>query len=208
MIMPLVGKKSRTKPKPLRPQSWTNKILRLFERVPRKAALARQLDTAISLWLSEKDALAVHLIVMAAYRCLCDLHGKKVEESTKVYDWLRHSSKDRDDRIDFSEGDNPRLLMSAIMLFERIYGRSTPSMRAFEAWFFIRLLPSHFEARKYASEVLPQKGVSLADVVHLRRGEFFRKLSKRFLAEDGDKAPLTDFINEPLGEPRLAPDFL
>lgn len=206
--MPTVGKKSRKTPKPLRPQSWTNKILRLFERVPRKAALARQLDTAVSLWFSEKDALAVHLIVMAAHRCLCDLHGKKVEESTNVYDWLRHSSKDPDDRIDFNEGDNPRLLMGAIMLFDRIYGRSTPSMRAFEAWFFLRHLPSHFEGRKYASEVLPQKGVTLADVVNMRRGEFLRKLSKRFLAEDGDKPPLTDAIDEPVSEPRLAPDFL
>ena len=202
--MPRVGKKSRKTPKPLRPQSWTNKILRLFEKVPRRAALARQLDTAVSLWFFEKDALAVHLIVMAAHRCLCDLHGKKVEESTNVYDWLRHSSKDPDDRIDFSDGDNPRLLMGAIMLFDRIYGRSTPSMRTFEAWFFLRHLPSHFEGWKYAREVLP-KGTALADVEDLRRMEFFRKLSKRFLAEDGDKPPLTDGIDEPIPKPRLAP---
>jgi hypothetical protein len=206
--MPPVGKKSRKTPKPLRPQSWTNKILHLFERVPRKAALARQLDTAVSLWFAEKDALAVHLIVMAAHRCLCDLQGAKMEASTRVYDWLRHSSKDPDERIDFSEGDNPRLLMGAIMLFNRIYGRSTPSMRAFEAWFFLRHLPPHFEGWKYAREVLPQSGIALNDVPNLRRMEFFRKLSKAFLLEDGDNPPLTDGIDELLPEPRLAPDFL
>jgi hypothetical protein len=206
--MPTVGKKSRKTPKPLRLQSLANKILRLFERVPRRAALARQLDTAVSLWFFEKDALAVHLIVMAAHRCLCDLHGKKMEEPTNVYDWLRHSSLDPEDRIDFSEGDNPRLLMGAIMLFGRIYGRFTPNMRTFEAWFFLRHLPPHFEGWKYASEVLP-KGTALADVVHFRRIEFFRKLSKRFLAEDAGKVPLTEGIELPVSEStRLAPDFL
>jgi len=178
-----MAKKPRKKKKPLRNETWMTKALGLFERVPRRDALERQLDTAICLWFSEKNALAIHLIAMASYHCLCDLKGKKVDLSEAAYDWLRHASTDLNDRIDFSREDNTKLLWEATMLCLSLFGSLTPRMRAFQLFFVIQLpkLPQ-WRTQWGDKDIAPfmPKGLAIGDVENLRRREFFRKLTKRF----------------------------
>lgn len=41
----------------------------------------------------------LHVLAMAAYNCLCDLAGKKMDVPTEVYEWLKHASANPHERI-------------------------------------------------------------------------------------------------------------
>jgi hypothetical protein len=113
----------------------------------------RQLDTAIRMWFLEQDAVSIHLLVMPAYHVLCDL-GRKSGNTPNIhdfigdsfdtaYDWLRHASSDPHDIIDFPPRVNDFLVWVCSASFERIFGGTTPSMRAFQAYFVLWLVPEN-----------------------------------------------------------------
>jgi hypothetical protein len=160
--------------------------------VTRRDALVRELDTAVSMWFLERDPLSIHLIVMAAHQCLTDL-GKDIGKAPlarehvgdvhfgTAYDWLRHASSDPNDLIDFPPMSNHLLLWDATISFQKIFGGSTPYMKAFQAYCVLWHLPGHPDFRKHTDAFLPE-GVGIDDVFQLSRAEFFVKLTEMFAA--------------------------
>jgi hypothetical protein len=153
--------------------------------VTRCEALMRVIDTAIWLWVLERDPLSIHLLVKSSYQCLRDLGAKTgkgpishtvVGDFNLVYDWLRHASDSTTVGVDFAPATNGLLLFELIESFEAIFNKRTVYMRAFTAYFafdFARAV-SDPTFRAIAHQELP-KGMAADDFLKLSRREFFAK---------------------------------
>lgn len=152
--------------------------------VTRSAAIIRQLDTAIWLWLLDGDPISAHLLIMAAYQCLLDI-GKdaKGPEAYKTigydkffsfYEYLKHASADPNDLHDFPPTVNELALWDCIGSFERIFGASSVYMDAFVAYFALHLGTP--KIRENASIFLPE-GTDLKDAASLSKVDFFTKFT-------------------------------
>lgn len=161
--------------------------------VNRVEALARVLNTAIWLWVLEKDPLSIHLLVMSQYNCIQDLARHTVKgpfsamftdaaQRNLVYDFLRHSTRNPQAGVDFMPSSNGLLLYDVICSFEDLFGRATPYMKAFIAFFLRGLAQDDPGVRKAADQELP-KGFTAADFIGLSRRACFDKLAKAFSEE-------------------------
>ncbi len=181
------GKRNRRRklgPKPVYPPGVAESLGILS--VTRYEALIRLIDTAISLWISDKDPLSVHLLVKSCYQCLRDLGSKNgkgpiahlaVGDDLKfnlVYDWLRHSSGSVTEGVDFAPATNGTLLFEAIESFQTIYNKRTVYMRAFSAYFAFEFAKSFPAFRELANNEVP-KGVTANDFATLSKKAFFDK---------------------------------
>jgi hypothetical protein len=182
----------RRKPKP-GPLNIAARKAGLVLTVTRRDALVRELDTAIWLWFFEKDPLSIHLIVGAAYTCLCDLgkdDGKAPVAKTWVgatrfttaYDWLRHAASDPNDVIDFPYRTNELMLWDALISFEKIFGGRSAYMMTFQAYFCLHLVPEKPKFREGADAFLPDE-LSVEEATSLGRLDFFVKLTEMFAAQ-------------------------
>jgi hypothetical protein len=162
--------------------------------IHRKEALIRQIDTAIWLWFMEQEPLSIHLIAMAAFNCLKDLGFTPLppEELPAIklytaYDFLRHSSKDPAEGLDFVPSMNESILFAVIVAFHEAFGGRTVYMQIFDAyypivlWRDIRNVPG---AREFAEKLLP-KGLTVEKAEALGRIGFFNKFAKIFAAGGG-----------------------
>jgi hypothetical protein len=96
--------------------------------ITRIDAIARLLDTAILLWILEKDPLPIHLLMMAAYECL-EVLGKNsgtgprlrskigAQDFNIAYDFLRHASSNPNSGMDFAPWLNAPILFDAVTAF-------------------------------------------------------------------------------------------
>ncbi len=158
----------------------------------RRDALHRQLNIAIQMWFLGQDSVSIHLLVMPAYHVLCDLAGNTgnapnihefVGDSFDTgYDWLRHASNDPNDIIDFPPRVNDFLLWVCSISFQKIFGGTTPFMRAFQAYFVLWLAPENPKLREGANYFMPN-GLSVEEAVSLTRSDFFVKLTEMFAAQ-------------------------
>jgi hypothetical protein len=159
--------------------------------VTRQQAIMRELDTAIWLWFIKHDPLSVHLIVMAAHKCLRDIGGKEKGPTahlhvsktlfTLAYDWLRHASADPTDMLDFPFRTNELALWDCVGAFIRIYGISSSLMDAFAAYFALHLAPENPDVREGADAFLPE-GVTIEEVDNLTPSAFLAKTVPLFNA--------------------------
>lgn len=189
-----MGKKlDRRRKSKVGPENIAARKAGLVLTVTRRDALVRQLDTAILLWFLERDPLSIHLIVGAAYTCLCDL-GKKTGKApvakelvgetrfTTVYDWLRHAASDPNDVVDFPYRANELMLWDTLISFEKIFSGRSPYMMTFQAYFCLHLVPENPKFRKGADAFLPNE-LSVEEAASLGRLDFFMKLTEMFAAQ-------------------------
>jgi hypothetical protein len=163
--------------------------------IKRPVGIARLLDTSIWLWFFEKDPLSIHVLTLAAYRCLEDL-GKESgkgpifktavgeEKFNTAYDFLRHASNNPQSGIDFPPSSNSFILFDAVSAFDRIFGNMTMYMRTFRAYFLV-VGPDHQVAenlRSQANLFLPE-GITIEEAEGLERLEFFAKLTEMFAVQ-------------------------
>ena len=149
------------------------------------------IDTAISLWISDKDPLSIHLLVKSCYQVVRDLGAKKgiapmshtmVEERqfNLVYDFLRHASGSVNEGVDFAPSTNGMLLYEVIETFEELFHKRTVYMKAFTVYFAFMLTPKFPEFRELAYRELP-KGVTDRDFATLDKRAFFAKAVRALL---------------------------
>jgi hypothetical protein len=170
--------------------------------VSRPNAIARLLDTAIWLWVLEKDPLAIHLLAMAAYQCLEDM-GKKTGKGpklkagisddafTQAYDFLRHASNNPSAHISLPPSVNSFLIFDAIAAFEGIFDKPTINMRTFRAHFVIFGTTEYKprdDLRHRVGYWLPE-GLTIRDVESLTKVAFFAKLTEMFALQYSEKPP-------------------
>ena len=193
-----MGKKSKRRIlKPPGPENLAARAAGKVITVLRVDAIVRLLDTAILLWILEKDPLPIHLLLMAPYQCLDDM-GKKAGKGprlktwvgekhfTTAYDFLRHASSNPNSGIDFPPSANAPILFDAVTAFDRIFGNLTIYMRTFLAYFV--LYPEHPDPQaakrmlEHAGEFMPE-GITVEEAMKLGRIEFFTKLSEMFAVQ-------------------------
>lgn len=188
-------KRKRIKPLKYRPTYPPGKAEALgLVSVTRVEAVSRILDTAIWLWILEKDPLAIHLLVMSQYNCIQDLAkdtGKgpfsasyiEASQLNLVYDFLRHSSKNTDAGVDFMPVTNGCALFDVICSFEDLFNRTTPYMKAFLVCFTIGFAQNDARSRNTIEQELP-KGLTTADLIGLSRKTCFNKVAKALGGEE------------------------
>lgn len=155
--------------------------------------MARILDTAIWLWVMERDEpLSVHVLLMSQYHCLRSAKGiaglapfphtlTDEKQFYRIYDWLRHVPPGGDKGMVFKNA-NAGLLFFLVDSFDLLFGTPTLYMKAFLAHFMIDLAQGEPHWQRGAFYHLP-KGFSLADFTGLGRKACFAKLAKAFAAE-------------------------
>ncbi len=160
-----------------------------FDRIE---AMSRIVDTAIWLWMLEKDPLSIHVLIMSQFTCLQGLAAQNTDKApfaatyvepkqlVLVYDFLRHSSCNPSVGVDFKADNNDALLFDVICSFNALFNRMTLYMKAFltyfSLWKFARNDPSFSDAADYE---LP-KGVAMEDFQSLSRKALFTKLIEAF----------------------------
>lgn len=170
----------------------------------RVQALMRVLDTAIWLWILEKDPAAIHILVMSQYQCLEDICKKRnvtglfaskvtdYRQRNLVYDFLRHASNNTEGGVDFVPHVNGGYLYDAVATFRELFGVGTAYMKAFVAYFGLFFARDDPEFRHTAEQELP-KGITVADFRSLSQREFFDKCVKAVL----DNESRTSHIESP-----------
>lgn len=160
--------------------------------VTRCEALIRVIDTAISLWIADKDPLSIHLLAKSSYQCLRDLGSKTGKgpilhaalpelQFNLVYDFLRHASGSVTEGVNFAPATNGLILFEAIESFHAIFNKRTIYMRAFAAYFASEFAESFPRFRELAQNELPE-GVTSRDFATLSKRAFFDKAVKVLLA--------------------------
>jgi hypothetical protein len=126
--------------------------------VTKREAAIRQLDAAIKLFFEEGDMIAVHTLVGASLQVMLDLgHPKGIQScirsseyiyENRIKDWinalnrtqnfLKHSNKDRDEVLQYSEEPTILLIMEAVILAETLcFHQGSKAQTAFKAWFLV-----------------------------------------------------------------------
>jgi hypothetical protein len=120
-------------------------------------AMRRQLDTAINLWFSDADPIAIHTLASASHEILHHLYRKRglkhllydepsvTEENRATFmiavkraaNFFKHASKDVNDKINFNPSTNEMLFFFSIMGLGRMKENLTMLDNAFLLWFYI-----------------------------------------------------------------------
>lgn len=124
----------------------------IFQPISKVEAAERQLDTAIDLYFSSADSLAVYTLAFASFKMLFDLYphhnddgfAKQIDQMIAAEGWrsmsgpanfLKHADRDPDALL---AAHHPKQGMSVIglatLLYRRISGDFTLKMRAFDFW--------------------------------------------------------------------------
>lgn len=115
-------------------------------------AARRQLDSAIRLYISNDDLVAVHTLSRAAFRILYDIYPRKRsdgfeksmndlierlgwKEFNRLTNFFKHADSDADAAIsDHSRIDTEMGIGFACILYSRIVEKMSAEMKAFDMW--------------------------------------------------------------------------
>ena len=162
----------------------------------RRDGARRLLDEAIRLWLDAREPLAVHVLTMAAFRVLFDLHKRENEAEhpsleallseigfSRLYELsnkLKHA--DRDPEVPLSiplDKDNEWRMGMALVMYRALEGDLTPEMGAFH----LMSLSAYPENFHVAADEDPDIEEGAQAGAHLMRGdvELRRTMVKTYL---------------------------
>lgn len=185
-VVDLLGAMYRV-PSTLRPMTTTPL------RCSKMGAALAQLDEAIFMYFNQRDPLATHTLVAAAYQILSDLHGPGfVERSLRQYvepdeaqkviagirnsqNFLKHADRDPDSILDFDPAVTEYLLLECLFIYVEHVDSSpklTPNMKAYENWFVVH----HPEIMQRYPELGRLADAAKHTGIHkLPRSEFYRQ---------------------------------
>jgi hypothetical protein len=156
--------------------------------VTKKIAATNQLETAISLWLEERDPVSVHTLAAAANDILHAL-GSHVGKPSPFNKWLKtvskktqerrlapqnffkHGFRDVNGKLLYLPLSGEVILFSAVWSYQAIFKQLTPFMQLYGAFF---VLQHRDIARQDIIEGL-SKGLPINDLANLDRAQFFEK---------------------------------
>jgi hypothetical protein len=171
----------------------TSKMRGQIITVTKMDAVRRQLNTAIELWVSDGDPVAIHTLASASHDVLHQLYRKKgltglifdspivrperrakwAEGATRHFNFFKHGRKDIDKTIDFQPEVNDFLILFLIIGLDRMEEELSFLEQAFRNWQFINR-PEFLIENAY-------KNVGLNDVEILRclhKHEFLHEFRK------------------------------
>jgi len=127
-------------------------------------AAKRQIETAVTLWFNEGDAVSTHTLISAAHRVVHDvaeskgLPGAFLVDSKRLEEWgydaktykkairsaetfFKHAANDPEGTHEFSDIITATIFASTIDCYKRLKGNMTPLMRFFRFWFDLANTP-------------------------------------------------------------------
>ena len=165
--------------------------------VTKMEAASRQLDTAIQLFFSGGDSIAIHSLATAAANVFADIAERKESVSWRTrtrdssglsmkelkcilhnsWNFFKHADSDTDGKLIFNEQENQDLMFMAVLDCGELYNTSC-AMQAFQLWYIAAYPHSFSETDAIFSEA--QKlfpaicGLSYTDKIN-RGAQFFRE---------------------------------
>jgi hypothetical protein len=136
------------------------------QRITKQSAAVSQLESAIILWIKNRDTASVHTLAVASSDCMRAISKGKgrhspfrdwiraqprkfQDKAAEAQNFLKHGAKDWDKGIQISPLYSEMLMYDSIVSYERVVGKITPLMRAFATRFAIenrKVLGEKFEA--------------------------------------------------------------
>lgn len=164
--------------------------------VTKEAAATTQLECAISLWFSYSDPVSIHTLASAANECfhaMSKLAGKpsvlqawlksqsnKIKkQATKSQNFFKHGSRDAQEKIPYFPQEAELKILDSILCYKHLHrGYTTPTMGAFEMFYFLRN-PQAIPAAFQQSFANAPKGEITTD-----RTKFFNTVLPIFIEND------------------------
>ncbi len=122
-------------------------------------AAKRQLETAVRLYFSEADPVAIHTLTAAAHRLLSDVNTSrggpammtesllqgvrpdKVEEAKRrlsaAANFFKHADRDPSDVHAFNPALTEILLLDACFKYKELTGELVPTLAVYQGWFWL-----------------------------------------------------------------------
>lgn len=124
-------------------------------------AARRQLETAVTLYFNDKDAVSIHTLTAAAHNVLADLRAKQgkgaaetmralleahVKEESKKFlmdrfheaeNFFKHADRDSDKQLLFNTEQTELMLWDALVYYRTLTGEAHPIFLTFNSWFMI-----------------------------------------------------------------------
>lgn len=169
-------------------------------------AAKRQIETAITLFIKNKDAVAIHTLTAASHEILRDLSKKQGKESfvkdgllkkvrpefqkrfiikiNEAENFFKHADKDSDKFLEFDAEQTEFLLWDCCWMFQNITNEYSPLILLYRTWFFTKN-PDYFEEEKDRTAM--KKAISNLDLNYGDRENFFKKMSQLFIQLEEQK---------------------
>jgi hypothetical protein len=162
--------------------------------VSKRSAVVRQLETAIKLWFTEGDPVAIHTLAVAANDCLHAM-GKAMDKPSAIRSWInsqskafqdraheaqnffKHGSKKLAGRIRYSPLFGDVLITDSVICYRNLFDNATPLMRLFAARFALE------NVEIVTGDLQPffLKRVEVYKLAEISRREFFDRVLPSFL---------------------------
>ena len=155
-------------------------------------AAIRQLDTAISLWFSDGDAVSIHTLTCSAYQIIHDINQQKgwrdlLYDSVVVkdefrheinrflkghYNFFKHAEHDPDRMIEFNSSLTEIFILFSLFGLELLGIKHNEIRGAFIIWYAIHN-PNRLteKGKKQYTESIPPESIS--KIRDIPRSEFF-----------------------------------
>jgi hypothetical protein len=128
-------------------------------KVSKLDAARRQLETAVRLYFSEADPVAIHTLVSASYQLLADVNRARggapmLKEQAPTWvrpdatdaakrklneaaNFFKHANRDHNEVIEFSQSPTELLLYDAVWKYRELTGELVPILGVYDAWCWI-----------------------------------------------------------------------
>ncbi len=150
-------------------------------------AMQRQLDTAIEMWFSDRDPVAIHTLLLASHEILHTLFRKKglrhflfdsaairkdmrqewTNQIRKCYNFLKHAQRDHDSSIVFNPSLNEFVIIHSIQGLKDMKIPLTFFHEAFSQWFLINRTEFLPDGLRHSVEI-----IDISDLRALPKQEF------------------------------------
>lgn len=180
-------------------------ILKRFrlQRIDKKSVAISQLESAILLWINNRDAASIHTLAVASNECFHAIRSgngepspfrawlrsqprKFQDQAAEAQNFLKHGAKDWHKQITLSPMYAEMLMYDSVVSHEKVLGPATPLMRAFATRFAVENLAVLGE--KFERSV---EGLNVDYINKLDRAESVRQLMKLFQLVRGNSVPPT-----------------
>lgn len=123
----------------------------------------RQLETAITLFFQDSDAVSIHTLTCAAYNVICDVNKSRkgnpmfakqryvkmggkpsLSDFNEPENFFKHADRDADGKLTFYPKFTECLLVDACEKYGELTGERVPEFLAFTLW-FISQAPEQFD---------------------------------------------------------------
>jgi hypothetical protein len=160
--------------------------------IPKLDAAKRQLETAIRLYFSSADPVAVHTLTAAAYNVIRDVTAKLgaepmlvkgtmldfvrpeykdalIQKVNEAENFFKHADRDHDATLDFDPAQSEMLIIDACNQYEKLTGERPPLFGVYKGWF----MAAQPEFYKFPEEFSRAVRANAPEILRMGRAAYF-----------------------------------